>query len=92
MSVTLSEKFHSSIGGSMLRMFECTLAVDTNAITALSLDLNYIQASWISPIKQTLSAGSTSGMVLKYAAASTGITISGVAAAGDACIICAIGY
>ncbi len=92
MAVTLTERFRADIGGKKLIMYECDLAVDTNAITAASLGLDFIEASWICPKKQTLSAGSTTGQVLKYSSASTGITISGVDTTADACIIGVIGW
>ena len=92
MAVSLTERFKTDIGGKQLIMYECVLAADTNAITAASLELTYIESSWISPIKQTLSAGSVTGLVLKYGAASVGITISGVRAANDSCVLCVIGW
>lgn len=92
MAISLTERFKSDIGGKQLIMYECTLAADTNAITAASLELTYIESSWISPMKQTLSAGSVTGLTLKYGAASTGITISGVRAANDKVMLCVIGW
>ena len=92
MSISLSENFHASLGGKMFRLFACSLEAGSNAISAASLDLAFIESSWLCPTKQTLSAGSTSGMVLKHSSASTGITISGVDTTADACIIGVIGW
>ncbi len=92
MAVTLTERFRADIAGKKLIMYECVLAVESNAITAASLGLTWVDAAWICPIKQTLSAGSLTGQVLKYGAASTGITISGVDTAADSCVIAVIGW
>lgn len=94
MAVSLTERFKADIGGKQLIMYECTLAAESNAITAASLELTYIEASWISPMKQTLSADAVTGMVLKYGAASTGITISGVDAdsSDNKVMLCVIGW
>lgn len=92
MAVTVTERFKADISGKKLIIYECSLAAGANAITAASLGLTWVETSWICPTTQTLSAGSTSGQVLKYASASTGITISGVDTTADACIIGVIGW
>ncbi len=97
-AVTLTERFRAHIGNKAFRVHECVLPADSAIISAASLDLNFVDASWIAPMKQTLSAGSTSGLVLKTShmtdgdPPSSGITISGVAAADDKVMLFTVGY
>ncbi len=97
-AVTLTERFRAHIGNKAFRVHECVLPADSATISAASLDLNFIEGSWVSPMKQTLSAGSVTGLVLKTGSMTDGdpptdgITISGIAAADDKVMLFTIGH
>ena len=94
MAVTLTERFKASIAGKKWIIYECILAANTNAITAASLDLTYVDIAWISNKKLTISTTNSvlATPVLKYPGASTGITISGVLVAADEVILHVMGW
>lgn len=98
MAVNLTERFRADIGGKKWITYEVDLSAGANAITAASLDLTYIEASWMCAKKHTTSLGATtsvnpySGAQLKETGASTGITISGVLISGDAVVLNVIGW
>ena len=94
MAVTLTERFRANMGGKKWICYHCVLPVNSAAITAASLDLTYIDASWLSHVKLTLSTTVSIIAIplLKYDGASTGITISGVSVAADEVILNVIGW
>lgn len=97
MAISLTERWRADIGGKKWIVYEVDLPLSTAAITAASLDLTYIEASWMCQKKTSLSLGSTisgaiGGPQLKDTGASTGITISGVCVSGDAVVLNVIGW
>ena len=83
MALALTEKVRGSVGGKAFRVYQVLgLSSGANVISASKCDLDYIDWAVYTPVKATISAGSTTLPVLKTSYGKV-LTLSGIDTSAD---------